>query len=225
MAESSDFEKDKSSQNSKSVTARSSIADHKKETRPSPAQSISSDSISIDSDPLSPLENALTTNLETPVERLAHVELSYTKTGTSFATFSSRNPSFEVDFADDDPEDPRNWSFWYRATTTGVVSYTTWTVVLYSTSYTSAMPGLMKEFGVTSEPVATLGVTTYLTGLATGSLIVAPLSEIYGRRPIYIGCLLFFCLMILPCALATSLAEILITRFIGYVCPNNVVLN
>jgi MFS family permease len=77
------------------------------------------------------------------------------------------------------------------------------------------MPGMMKEFHESSEPVATLGVTMYLLGLAVGSLILAPLSEIYGRRPVYIGSLGIFALMILPCALAKSLPEVLIFRFLG----------
>jgi MFS family permease len=55
----------------------------------------------------------------------------------------------------------------------------------------------------------------YLLGLAVGSLVLAPLSEIYGRRPVYIGALAAFCLLVLPCALATSLAEVLVVRFFG----------
>jgi Major Facilitator Superfamily len=169
----------------------------------------------INSDPLSPLEHALTPDLETDAEHLARPEITYTKTGASIVTTGSRLPSFEVDFESNDPEDPKNWPMWYRGLTIGAVSYSTWTVVLYSTSYTTSMPGMMKEFHESSEPVATLGVTVYLLGLAVGSLILAPLSEIYGRRPVYIGSLAIFSLMVLPCALATSLVEVLVCRFIG----------
>jgi hypothetical protein len=169
----------------------------------------------INSDPLSPLEHALTPDLETDAEHLARPALTYTRTGASLATTGSRIPSFEVDFGAEDLDDPKNWPMWYKGLTIGAVSYSTWTVVLYSTSYTTSMPGMMKDFHVSSEPVATLGVTMYLVGLAVGSLILAPLSEIYGRRPVYIGSLCFFCLMILPCALAKSLPEVLIFRFLG----------
>jgi hypothetical protein len=169
----------------------------------------------IQSDPLSPLERALTPNLMTDAEQLAQPALTYTKTGTSIATNGSRIPSFEVDFEENDPDDPRNWPMWYKGLTMGAVSFSTWVVVLYSTSYTSSMPGMMKEFNEKSEPIATLGITMYLVGLAVGSLILAPLSEIYGRRPVYIGSLLFYTLLVLPCALATSLPEILIVRFFG----------
>jgi len=186
-------------------------------TASSPIHTLHSNSShdTINSDPLSPLEHALTPDLETGAEHLARPELTYTKTGASTATTGSRIPSFEVDFESNDPEDPKNWPMWYRGLTIGAVSYSTWTVVLYSTSYTTSMPGMMKEFHESSEPVATLGVTVYLLGLAVGSLILAPLSEIYGRRPVYIGSLAFFSLFILPCALARSLPEVLICRFFG----------
>lgn len=171
---------------------------------------------SIESDPLSPLQQALTQqDCETDAEHAARAELTYTKTGASVATNGSRHPSFEVDFGDNDPDDPRSWPLWYRGIIIGCVSYATWTVVLYSTSYTSSMPGMMKEFNVSSEPVATLGVTTYLLGLAVGSLILAPLSEMYGRRIVYVGSLAVYCLLVLPCALATSLPEVLVVRFFG----------
>lgn len=176
-----------------------------------------SSSASLESDILSPLEHALTPDLRTEAEHLARAELTITKTNASLATTGSRIPDFEIDFGPDDPDDPRNWPLWYRSVVIGTVSFATWVVVLYSTSYTSSMPGMMKEFHETSEPIATLGVTCYLVGLAVGSLILAPLSEIYGRRPVYTGSLLFFSLMVLPCALATGLPEILIVRFFGYV--------
>jgi MFS family permease len=76
------------------------------------------------------------------------------------------------------------------------------------------MSGLAEEFGA-STTVTTLGLTTYLLGLAAGSLIVAPLSELYGRQKVYIVCLTVWALLILPCALATSLTEIIVVRFFG----------
>ncbi|KAA8566454.1 hypothetical protein EYC84_009017 [Monilinia fructicola] len=219
MAKSIEFEKEDihKSSNPTSATLASSLSDDEQSYPPlSHAPSIRSlSSDSINSDPLAPLEQALTPNLETAAEQLAHVQLSYTRTGTSYATTGSRNPSFEVDFEENDPDDPRNWPLWYRSYTIFAVSFATWSTVLYSSSYTSGMPGMMEEFSITSEPVATLGVTTYLFGLAIGSLVLAPLSEIWGRRPVYIGSMAFFALMVLPCALGTSLGEILGVRFIG----------
>lgn len=97
------------------------------------------------------------------------------------------------------------------------VSYASWVVVLYSTSYTATVEGIMAEFGIGSRTVATLGLTTYLLGLAVGSVIVAPMSELYGRRIVYLVCMGVFVLLIIPCGLATSLEAIVVVRLIGCV--------
>jgi len=172
--------------------------------------SSSHDSISTDHSLV--LDRATTQQIEPDADRAS---LTYTKTGASLATTGSRLPSFEVDFADDDPDDPRNWPMWYRGIVLACVSFATWVVVFYSTSYTASIPGMMEDLNIRSQPVATLGVTVYLLGLASGSLLLAPLSEIYGRRVVYIGALAFFTLMVLPCALGKSLAEILVVRYLG----------
>ncbi len=180
------------------------------DSRHSRSHSISSD----DSDPLSPLEHALTPDLQVEDERVAR-ELTLARTTTSIGSNASRPPDYEVTFETDDPENPKNWPFWYRSWVVAAVSFSTWVVVLYSTSYTASIPGLMVAFGVENQTIVTLGVTTYLLGLAAGSIVVAPMSELYGRRPTYIICMAIFALLVIPCGLATSLSEILVVRFFG----------
>lgn len=125
-------------------------------------------------------------------------------------------PDFEVDWdGDDDPMNPLNWPFWYKGLTVAFMSWSTWVVVVYSTSYTTGISQMMRDLHVSSQPVVTLGITTYLVGLAIGSVILAPLSEMFGRRPVYIVSMLLFLLLMIPCALATSMAEILAVRFLG----------
>lgn len=128
------------------------------------------------------------------------------------ASTASRPPDFEVIFEDADPENPRNWSLWYRAWILFAVAYTCWVTVLYSTSYTSSAPGLMADFG-TSQTVTTLGMTTYLLGLAAGSLVLAPMSELFGRQAVYMSCLSVWALLIIPSGLARSFSTILAARF------------
>lgn len=178
------------------------------------APSHTSSRSSSDYDPLSPLEHALTPDLRTDAERNG-LPLSAIQTRTSVGSAASRPPDYEVVFEPDDPENPVNWPLWYRAYTIFCVSYSTWVVVLYSTSYTATIPGVMEEYDVSSTPVATLGLTTYLLGLAMGSVVVAPLSELYGRRMVYIVCIIIFTVLIAPCGVATSLAQIIVVRFFG----------
>ncbi len=135
--------------------------------------------------------------------------------GVSVATNATSDPVFEIDFEEEDRANPKNWSIKMRGAIIGGVSYSTMTVVLYSTSYTAGIPGMMETFGIGSTTVVVLGLTTYLFGLAVGSVVLAPLSEMYGRRPIYLVTMALFMLLILPCGLAQNLVAILITRFFG----------
>lgn len=52
-------------------------------------------------------------------------------------------------------------------------------------------------------------------GLALGPLILAPMSELYGRRPVYILSLGLSFIFVLPACLAKNYGTILVVRFIG----------
>ena len=88
-------------------------------------------------------------------------------------------------------------------------------VVLYSTSYTPGIYEMQVEFDIASEPVATLGFTTYLLGIAIGVLVVAPLSEMYGRRLAYLISMASFILLVVPTGIGSSLVEVAVARFFG----------
>lgn len=73
---------------------------------------------------------------------------------------------------------------------------------------------LTVEFGITSTVVATLTVSIYLIGFAVGPLFISPMSEVYGRLPVYhIGNAVYIAFTI-GCALSTSTAMFLIFRLI-----------
>ncbi|KAI1359580.1 major facilitator superfamily domain-containing protein [Xylaria arbuscula] len=184
------------------ATSKVSIAEEETSSRSSDTSS--NGRVSEDSIALAPLDHSISPALQ---------EVIQIQTATSVGSTLARPPDFEVDF--EDGENPREWSFWYRAWMTFAISYSTWIVVLYSTAYTSSIPGLMEEFNVSDQTIATLGVTTYLIGLGLGSLIWAPISELYGRKPVYLVCVTIFTILVLPTCLATSLTEIIVVRFFG----------
>ncbi|KAJ5911393.1 Citrinin biosynthesis cluster MFS transporter mrr1 [Penicillium subrubescens] len=134
---------------------------------------------------------------------------------TTIPTNMTADPNFEVDWdGEDDPENPKNWSFRYKAMGLLFLSWNTLIVVLYSTSYTSGVELIGEEFGA-SKTIVTLGLTFYLIGLAIGSMFMAPLSEVYGRKPVCVGCLAVFTILIIPCALAKSVTALIVVRFFG----------
>ncbi|KAF2157274.1 MFS general substrate transporter [Myriangium duriaei CBS 260.36] len=152
----------------------------------------------------------------------SNIDITLKRTQTAGTSATNTDPAFEVDFSETD--NPQNWSFLYKAFIIGTMSFGTTTVVLYSTSYTSAIPGIVDSFHISNQ-VSILGVTTYLLGLAAGSLVLAPLSEMYGRRPVYIISLACFALLVLPCALAKNIASILATRFFGAFAASAMISN
>lgn len=81
--------------------------------------------------------------------------------------------------------------------------------------YTSGVEGMQESFNVSSKIVVLLGLTTNLFGLAIGSVVLSSLSEIYGRRPVYLISVLLFGLLIVPVALAKNIETVLISRFFG----------
>ena len=73
----------------------------------------------------------------------------------------------------------------------------------------------MREFHSDNSNLETFIVSIFVLGFAFGPLLVAPLSEIYGRRPVYILSNLLFCIFTMACALSTSLGMLLAFRFLA----------
>ncbi|EPS44851.1 hypothetical protein H072_1156 [Dactylellina haptotyla CBS 200.50] len=113
----------------------------------------------------------------------------------------------------DDPNNPMNWSKPYRFFCLITVATQTLCVVFWSSSYVSGAPGMMKEFGIQNKTIVVLGITTYLLGLAFAPLVLAPLSEMYGRRRVYRICLFLFIILIIPTCVAKNITTVITVRF------------
>ncbi|KAK2753613.1 hypothetical protein FQN54_007390 [Arachnomyces sp. PD_36] len=144
-------------------------------------------------------EGCYTPNIEPLISKLPSIE---------------NPPEFEVNWEDNDPENPRLWPLWYKSLAVAVMSLSATVVSLSSTLYTSGIPGMQDEFGV-PKLAALAGVTTYMFGMAIGGVVFAPLSEVVGRRPVYIAAMSTFLLFLLPPALAHNIETILVSRFFG----------
>ncbi|KAI5267435.1 putative MFS multidrug transporter [Aureobasidium subglaciale] len=125
-----------------------------------------------------------------------------------------KDVQYLVTWKANDLDDPKKSSVLYKIWMVFVMSFGATVVSLYSTSYAPGLPGMEEEFAI-SQMVGLLGLTTYQLGMAVGSLLVAPLSEIYGRRPVYIVSMGLFTLLVIPCGLAENMEAILISRFFG----------
>ncbi|TFY75862.1 hypothetical protein EWM64_g8151 [Hericium alpestre] len=100
----------------------------------------------------------------------------------------------------DDPKNPQNWSKAYRT---------------FASSLPSSMSRkLIAHFHFSAE-VAYLLTSLFLVGYILGPMFWGPGSELFGRRPIFVGTLSLYTLFILGQALAHNTATLLITRLLS----------
>ena len=75
-----------------------------------------------------------------------------------------------------------------------------------------------RDFDLTSIYTPTLPVGLYVLGLGLGPLFLAPLSEIHGRRVVYLASFLLFTILNIGCALAPNITALSILRFFSGTC-------
>lgn len=81
--------------------------------------------------------------------------------------------------------------------------------------FAPGVPEMMAEFHTSNTQVATFVVSVFVLGFAMGPLLLAPLSELYGRLPVYHVCNIFFVIFSAGCALAKDVGMLIAFRFLA----------
>lgn len=118
-----------------------------------------------------------------------------------------------VTFTIGDPEHPHNWSVIYRWYVTLVASGLVVCIAYGSSIVTGGLGLIQAQYNVSLE-VAILTCSIMVCGFAVGPLLWSPLSEIIGRRPVYIISLALYVIFNIPCALAPNIGCLLACRFL-----------
>ncbi|KAJ5323216.1 MFS transporter [Penicillium atrosanguineum] len=119
---------------------------------------------------------------------------------------------FIVEWRPDDKENPLNFSDARKWLITSIVTASVFAVALTSSAYTSFSEQVQEQFGTNSE-LFLAGVALFVLGFAIGPAVWAPLSELYGRKVIFIvshGVMTGF---IGAAAGSTNIAQLLVFRF------------
>ncbi|RDW94986.1 major facilitator superfamily protein-1 [Coleophoma crateriformis] len=120
---------------------------------------------------------------------------------------------FEVSFSgEEDPESPWSMSTARKWLIMSIVFMTSLCVACMSSIFSATYAQIEAEFH-TSQIVATLGLSVFVFGLGLSPMVLAPLSEFYGRSPVYLLSMLFFVVWAVPCAVARNIQTLLIARF------------
>ncbi|KAE9408218.1 MFS general substrate transporter [Gymnopus androsaceus JB14] len=118
-----------------------------------------------------------------------------------------------VTFDIDDPKNPMNWSRaqrWYLTIFGGLLVLN----ATFASSAPSEVLGMIEEFKLSDE-VATLMISLFVAGYCVGPLVFGPLSEEFGRRPVFIGSFFIYTLFQVAMAVSKNTASILVFRFLG----------
>ncbi|CAN8098257.1 unnamed protein product [Discula destructiva] len=133
----------------------------------------------------------------------------------SGSTQPSEDSKYAVDWEDGETTNPKNWSNKWKWGIVVFLSWITFLTPLASSIFAPGVPAVVQEFRSTSNQLATFVVSVFVLGFAFGPLLVAPMSEIYGRTPIYHICNVLFVCFSVGCALANSMGMLIAFRFLS----------
>ncbi|KAJ4473061.1 multidrug resistance protein 4 [Lentinula aciculospora] len=116
---------------------------------------------------------------------------------------------------EDDPVNARNWSFAKKWTCVAIVSLYTFVSPLSSSMLAPGLPDIATKYGVTSTTETSLLLSVFLISFALGPLILAPLSEMYGRTWVLHFGTFFSLAFNLGCAFAPNAGAFIGFRFLS----------
>lgn len=103
-----------------------------------------------------------------------------------------------LSFSDSDPENPRNWSLRAKYLQTLQITFLALTCPMASSITSPAVSEIQPSFPNTSRQSIGAGQAVFVMMLGVGPLFLAPMSETFGRRPIFLICLAVFTLLQIP---------------------------
>ncbi|WVQ72033.1 hypothetical protein IAR50_001577 [Cryptococcus sp. DSM 104548] len=121
---------------------------------------------------------------------------------------------FSVQFEPGEDINPKNWGVGYRWWLTCIAGL----LVLNSTFASSSPSGIITDmmgYFHFSQEVAILTLSLFVAGYCVGPIVWGPLSETYGRRPVFIATFIVYTGFQVGCALSKNTASILVFRFLS----------
>jgi MFS family permease len=115
----------------------------------------------------------------------------------------------------DDPQNALNFTENRKWFLIALIASITFISPLASSMFAPGVSFMAEDFGVDSLLLSSLAVSIFVLGYVIGPLILAPLSEIYGRRVVLTYANVFFCVWQIGCALAPNISALIVFRFLA----------
>lgn len=145
------------------------------------------------------------------VNRNFPIPTSTTVVGSSEELFFDKDGHLE--FALNDPENPKNYSFGRKCYITTIAISLVMNATFSSSAPSGSFKGVSDDLHVSAE-AAGLVTTLFLLGYCAGPLFWAPLSEFYGRRWIFYVSFTIYLAIGFLCASTPNFAGLLVGRFL-----------
>ena len=115
---------------------------------------------------------------------------------------------------EDDPNDPYNWSQAFRLLTTLSLSCGGLVNTMSTSIVAPSLPQISKDLHIGTFTTQ-LTMSVYLLAYVFAPFIIAPFSEMYGRRPAYLICHAFYILFNSLCPVGKSKSVMIACRFLS----------
>ncbi|KAI9685413.1 MAG: hypothetical protein M1822_004544 [Bathelium mastoideum] len=124
-----------------------------------------------------------------------------------------------------DIRNPKNWSPIRKWLIVALLAVLVFVATLATSMCTPASPQILQDLNCDDEIYLTLLVSIWELGEAFGPMLTSPLSELYGRLPVYHASNLLFILFSCACALSKSIGALVCFRFLNGACVMALSLN
>lgn len=143
-----------------------------------------------------------------------------------------RSESFEdgqadirtVSFGERDDADPRQWSRRQKLQNIAIISTMSIVPFLASAAFSPAIDTIAADLNTSKEAIVGSN-SAFLIAMGFAPLLLAPLSEVFGRRKLYLICFSIFALLQIPTALAPNVETLTVVRalagLVGAIAPVN----
>ncbi|KAI1542788.1 MFS-1 multi-domain protein, partial [Pyrenophora tritici-repentis] len=154
----------------------------------------------------------------------SHPDSSVASSATQVVkNFLSENDSNIVNWqGENDAANPRNFPSWKKTINIACIFYLCLVSPFTSSVVAPAIPDIMADFASTDAYLSAFVLSVYVLGYAFGPLLISPLSEQYGRLPLYHAGNVLFTVCTLACGRANSLGMLAVLRFLAGAGASNV---
>ncbi|EST08266.2 Major facilitator superfamily [Kalmanozyma brasiliensis GHG001] len=119
---------------------------------------------------------------------------------------------------------PFDWPARHKWIYTFLVGLTMFNASFASTAVNGAGTRIVKQYGLSREEMVFI-TGSFIGGCVAGPIVWAPLSEMYGRRPVGLASMVLYSITNIGCALAPSKFVLFSSRFLAGACASSAFSN